>query len=181
MINQAVAKRYGKALLQIAQERNALDKFQSDLELVVETLENDQQLRNVWFGKEFDNETRIKVVKELFGAKIDEMVVNLLCVVVEKGREASVGDILAMYQLYADEARNIAYADVISAYELTDGQAEEIKTALGKMSGKEICLNASVDQSLLGGIKVIFGDKVFDGTVTARLLGMKNKLHEIQF
>ena len=39
MINQAVAKRYGKALLQIAQERNALDKFQSDLELVVERSE----------------------------------------------------------------------------------------------------------------------------------------------
>lgn len=180
MINQAVAKRYGKALLQIAQEKNALDKFQGDLEIAVETL-NNTDAKNVWFGKDFDNETRIKVVKELFSGKIDDMVINLLCVVVEKGRESSISDILAMYKLYADEARNIAYAQVVSAYVITEAQEAAIKEALGKMSGKEIRLQMSVDDSLLGGIKVTFGDKVFDGTVTARLLGMKNKLQEIQF
>ena len=38
MINQAVAKRYGKALLQIALENNALDAYQQDLETVVQTI-----------------------------------------------------------------------------------------------------------------------------------------------
>ena len=48
------------------------------------------------------------------------------------------------------------------------------------MSGKDIRLNVSVDGALLGGVRVTFGDKVYDGTATARLLGMKNKLQEVQ-
>lgn len=181
MINQAVAKRYGKALLQIALENDALDAYQKDLEAVVETLEQNQELAAVWEGKEFDNETRKRVVKELFDGQVNQNIVNLLCVVVDKGREPFVGDILEMFKKYADDARNIAYADVVSAYPLTAEQESSIANGLSKMAGKEIRLNTAIDSSLLGGIKVTFGDKVYDGTATARLLGMRNKLQEVQF
>lgn len=180
MINQAVAKRYGKALLQIALENNALDAYQQDLETVVQTIEESHDLDAIWLGKEFDNETRKKVVKELFDSKVNQNIVNLLCVIVDKGREPFVRDVLEMYKKYADEARNVAYADVVSAYPLTAEQEASIAQGLGKMSGKDIRLNVSVDNTLLGGVKVTFDDKVYDGTATARLLGMKNKLQEIQ-
>ena len=103
MINQAVAKRYGKALLQIALENNALDAYQQDLETVVQTIEESHDLDAIWLGKEFDNETRKKVVKELFDGKVNQNIVNLLCVIVDKGREPFVRDVLEMYKKYADE------------------------------------------------------------------------------
>ena len=140
-----------------------------------------EQLSAVWLGKEFDNETRKKVVKELFRGQVDQNIINLLCVVVDKEREPFIGDILEMYKTYADEARNIAYADVVSARPLTEEQKTAIASGLAKKAGKEIRLNVSVDETLLGGVKVTFGDKVYDGSATARLLGMRNKLQEVQF
>ena len=136
MMNSAVAKRYGQALLQLAQEKNAVDQYQEELQLAVETIEGNEELSHVWNGKEFDNETKIKVVKEVFAGKVSAHIVNLLCIVIGKGRESYLADILAMYKAYADEARNVAYAEVVSAFELTDEQNEAIKQALSQKTGK---------------------------------------------
>ena len=46
-MNAAVAKRYGQALLQIGQEKNSIDRYQEDLKLVVDTIENSAELKDV--------------------------------------------------------------------------------------------------------------------------------------
>ena len=45
MMNTAVAKRYGQALLQIGQEKNAIDQYQDELKLVVDTIDNNAELK----------------------------------------------------------------------------------------------------------------------------------------
>lgn len=179
MMNSAVAKRYGQALLQLAQEHNTVEKYQEELQLAVDTITGSPELDHVWNGKEFDNETKIKVVKEVFTGKVSAHIVNLLCIVISKGRESYLADILAMYKVYADEVRNVAYAEVVSAFELTDEQNEALKQALAQKTGKDIKLSVTVDKSLLGGMKVKFGDTVYDGTAIARLNGLRQSLLEV--
>ena len=181
MINSAVAKRYGQALLQIGQEQNKIDKFQEDLKMVVDTIENNAELKDVLISKTVSNDTKKEIVKGLFAAHVEAIILNLLCVVIDKTREEFIADIYTAYCAYADEVRNIAYADVVSAYPLTAEQESALSAQLASMSGKTVKLNVSVDASLLAGMIVTFGDKVYDGTVGARLAGMKNKLHEVQF
>lgn len=181
MINSAVAKRYGQALLQIGQEQNKIDKFQEDLKVVVDTIENNAELNDVLISQTISNDKKKEIVKGLFAAHVDANILNLLFVVIDKTREEFIADIYASYCAYADEVRNIAYADVVSAYPLTAEQESALSAQLASMSGKTVKLNVSVDASLLAGMIVTFGDKVYDGTVGARLAGMKNKLHEVQF
>ena len=109
------------------------------------------------------------------------IIVNFLCVVIDKNREEFIADIYNTYCIYADEVRNIAYADVVSAYPLTAEQEAALSAQLASASGKKVNLNVSVDESLLAGMVVTFGDKVYDGTVGARLAGLKDKLHKVQF
>ena len=181
MINSAVAKRYGQALLQIGQEQNKIDKFQEDLKMVVDTIENNAELKDVLISQTVSNDKKKEIVKGLFAAHVEAIILNLLCVVIDKTREEFIADIYTAYCAYADEVRNIAYADVVSAYPLTEEQETALSAQLAKLSGKTVKLNVSVDASLLAGMVVTFGDKVYDGTVGARLAGMKNKLHEVQF
>ena len=177
MMNSAVAKRYGQALLQIGQEHNAVDSFKDDFKSVVDTIQNNSELSTVWNSQEIDRETKIKVVKELFNGKVAPQVINLLCVVAEKGREEFIGDIYEMYVVFADEAKNVAFADVVSAYPLTAEQEETIASQLAKKTGKDVKLTVTVDSSLVGGIVVKFGDEVFDGSVAARLQGKIGRAH----
>ena len=181
MMNAAVAKRYGQALLQIGQEKDSIDRYQEDLKLVVDTIENSAELKDVLTSQTVSIDEKKNIVKQIFADKIDTMVLNLLFVVVDKNREESIDDIYNVFCALADEVRNIAYADVVSAYPLTEEQETALSAQLANMSGKTVKLNVSVDASLLAGMVVTFGDKVYDGTVGARLAGMKNKLHEVQF
>lgn len=181
MMNAAVAKRYGQALLQIGQEKNSIDRYQEDLKLVVDTMENSAELKDVLTSQTVSIDEKKNIVKQIFADKVDAMVLNLLFVVVDKNREESIADIYSVFCALADEVRNIAYADVVSAYPLTEEQETALSAQLANMSGKTVKLNVSVDASLLAGMVVTFGDKVYDGTVGARLAGMKNKLHEVQF
>lgn len=181
MMNAAVAKRYGQALLQIGQEKNSIDRYQEDLKLVVDTIENSAELKDVLTSQTVSIDEKKNIVKQIFADKVDAMVLNLLFVVVDKNREESIADIYSVFCALADEVRNIAYADVVSAYPLTEEQETALSAQLANMSGKTVKLNVSVDASLLAGLVVTFGDKVYDGTVGARLAGMKNKLHEVQF
>ena len=181
MINSAVAKRYGQALLQIGQETNQLDRYQEDLKAVVDTIENNTELKEILVSQTVSSEHKKDIVKQIFSNQVEANIINLLCVMIDKNREAFVGDIYDAYCAYADEVRNIAYADVVSAYPLTAEQEAALSAQLEKMSGKTVKLHVSVDESLVAGLVVTFGDKVYDGTVGARLTGMKNKLHEVQF
>ena len=181
MMNAAVAKRYGQALLQIGQEKNSIDRYQEDSKLVVDTIENSAELKDVLTSQTVSIDEKKNIVKQIFADKVDAMVLNLLFVVVDKNREESIADIYSVFCALADEVRNIAYADVVSAYPLTEEQETALSAQLANMSGKTVKLNVSVDASLLAGLVVTFGDKVYDGTVGARLAGMKNKLHEVQF
>lgn len=181
MINSAVAKRYGQALLQIGQEKNSIDRYQEDLKAVVDTIENNGELKEILISQTVSSDAKKAIVKKVFTDQVDANIVNLLCVIIDKAREEFIADIYDAYCIYADEVRNIAYADVVSAYPVTAEQESALSAQLTNMSGKTVKLNVSVDESLLAGMVVTFGDKVYDGTVGARLAGMKNKLHEVQF
>lgn len=181
MINAAVAKRYGQALLQIGQEKNSIDSYQDELKAVVEAVDANADLKDILISKTVGSEAKKEIVKKLFGEKVDTNILNLLYVVIDKNREEFLTDIYEAYCEYADEVRNIAYADVVSAYPLTAEQESALIAQLSKVSGKAVKLNVSVDASLLAGMVVTFGDKVYDGTVSARLEGLKKQLHEVQF
>lgn len=181
MINKAVAKRYGQALLQIGQEKNCIDQYQDELKQVVDTIDNNAELKEILISQTVSSDKKKEIVKQVFGSQVDKNIMNLLFVVIDKNREEFLSAIYEAFCSYADEVRNIAFADVVSAYPLTEEQETALSTQLANMSGKTVKLNVSVDASLLAGMIVTFGDKVYDGTISARLAGMKNKLHEVQF
>ncbi|MBQ3509589.1 MAG: F0F1 ATP synthase subunit delta [Peptococcaceae bacterium] len=181
MMNTAVAKRYGQALLQIGQEKNCIDQYQEQLKVVVDTIDNNAELKEILISQTVSSDKKKDIVKQLFGSQADKNIMNLLYVVIDKSREEYLAAIYDTFCALADEVRNIAFADVVSAYPLTEEQETALSAQLSNMSGKTVKLNVSVDESLLAGLKVTFGDKVYDGTVGARLAGMKNKLHEVQF
>ena len=62
MMNSAVAKRYGQALLQIGQEKNSIDQYQDDLKAVVDTIENNAELKEILISQTVSNDTKKAIV-----------------------------------------------------------------------------------------------------------------------
>jgi F-type H+-transporting ATPase subunit delta len=107
---------------------------------------------------------------------LTDFVHNFLLLLVDKRREAALPAIIAEYRNLANEARNIAEAEVITAMPLTDAEHKALAVKLSAVTGKNMVLKTQLDTSILGGVIVKIGDKLIDGSVARQLRMLKATL-----
>lgn len=179
MLKGAVAGRYAEALYEIAVADKMVDKLESELRAVVKILQSEPDLLKVLYHPRIIAAEKKDVLKALFGGKISEVAMNFLCLLVDRQREAYLAGIIEVFVDYANQARNIINVEVVSAVELNKEDRKRLVKTLGKMTGKEVRVDYSVDPSLMGGILVRIGDRVIDGSVKARLKSLREHLRQI--
>ena len=107
---------------------------------------------------------------------IGEQAVNLLNMLAENGRLGQLPMINALYSQLRDEAEGTVEASVISAQPLSDAQKEAISSALKKRLGRDVLLNCSVNEDLVGGAVIRAGDLVIDGSAVEHLRQLSSAL-----
>ena len=80
--------------------------------------------------------------------------------------------------LIADHKGEIT-ADVVSAKTLTKVQSDQIAKAIKKRVGKEIKINASVDETIIGGIVIKVGSKMIDTSIRSKLNSLQTVMKEV--
>ena len=174
MAKRAYSKRYSQAVFQIALERGELDKWQSDLRKIA-SLGEDATL-TAWLEDprlHFNDKTRL--LAERLG-DINPMVLNLLFLLIAKGRFSLAGEIADEYQRLLNNHRGIEEAEVVTAIPIDDRDRQKIAQRLGAIVGKKVVIKPEVDPSLIGGIIARIGGKLIDGSTRSRLAALKKEM-----
>lgn len=79
--------------------------------------------------------------------------------------EAAFDDYL--YALAARRNRVIAHVRVAAA--LSDAQRDRLVTVLTAQVGQPVRVNLEIDPTIVGGVSVMFGDEIVDGTISNRI------------
>jgi F-type H+-transporting ATPase subunit delta len=181
MIPGALARRYARALFDLASNPMQRDKFAKDMNAVAEFVRQRDEagtpLVSVLAADRFalsDRRRLLSTVASRVGA--DAMVLKFLGHVLERGRIVGVPDMARAYQRLADEAMGRVQAHITSAAPLPESGVARIKNALAKATGKTIVATHSVDPELIGGIVVKVGSYVIDGSVRNTLVQLKSSL-----
>ena len=101
---------------------------------------------------------------------------NFVRVLAENGRLGVVTEIRAHFEALKNEREGTVEAEVYSAFEMDPAQVADLVARLEKSSGRKVKARVSVDKSLIGGVKVVIGDKVIDGSARAQLGAIENAL-----
>ena len=174
MARRVYARRYSQALFEIALERKELDRWQSDLRKIASLGEDAAVVAWLESPKlHFDDKTRL--LSERLG-DVNPLALNLVYLLVTKGRLGMIGDIADEYQRLLDSYRGIEQAEVTTAIPLDDEDRLALAERLGAAVGKKVVLKSEVDSSLIGGIIARIGDKLLDGSTRSKLLALKNEL-----
>jgi len=181
VINRTVPRRYAQALLMIASEHNTLEKYEKEMDTFKEILLGEPNLKEFMDSPKILPEQKKKVLIPLVEGRLDPLIVNFLCLIVDKRRENLFLDIIEEYRNYADQARNIIDAEVRAAVQMTDKDMRELEQKLSKATGKKVRMKSTIDTSLLGGMIVRIGDTVIDGSVVKKLSLLKTRLQQSQF
>lgn len=174
MARRTYARRYSQAVFNIARERNELDRWQSDLRRIA-SLGEDATFIALLENPKIHFEDKARLLSEWLG-DINPLALNLVYLLVARGRLGMVGDIADEYQRLLDSYRGIEQAEVTTAIPLDDEDRRKLEERLGMVVGKKVVLKLKVDSNVVGGIVARIGGKLLDGSTRSKLMALKNVL-----
>ncbi|MFD0590602.1 F0F1 ATP synthase subunit delta [Paenibacillus sp. GCM10027627] len=172
-----VAKRYAKALFELASAASQVSEVEAQLKLVAEALKQDAEIEKFLSLPSVAPENKIAALKAAFGGNVSELVLNTLQVIVARGRQGIIGDVYEAYTKIAGEALGQAHATIYSAKLLNDEELANVVTQFGSITGKKIIAQQMVEPALLGGIQVRIGDRLYDGSLSGKLDRLQKTLN----
>lgn len=174
---ERTARRYAKALYDVAREAGAAEAIGQEMEQVVAVCADDAAARGVltrpWI-KPADRRAVAGAIARKVGAR--KLVQDFAGLVAERGRADHLPEIVAAYQTLVDTELGRARAQVRTAVALTDGEKRELSGKLERALGKRIILEEQVDATLLGGFIAQVGSLIFDGSLDGQLARMRQRL-----
>jgi len=174
MARMVYAKRFAQAVFEIALERKELDRWQSDLKKIA-SLSDDAALISLLQDPRLHFDSKAKLLSEQLG-DINPLALNLVYLLISKGRLNMIGDIADEYQRLLDRHRGIEQAEVITAIPLDDKDKQRLAEYLGAAVGKKVVVKPEVNPSLIGGIVARVGDKLLDGSTRSKLAALKKEM-----
>ena len=175
--HEGTARRYAKALFQIARETASMPAVGDDLARFLERFDGDARLHDVltrpWI-KGVDRRAIAVAVAE--GEGCGALVRDFVGLLAERGRMDHLTEIMASYRNFVDEDLGQARATVRTAAPLTDPEKREVGRRLEGALGKRILLEERVDPTLLGGFVAQVGSFIVDGSLDGQLARMRERL-----
>jgi F-type H+-transporting ATPase subunit delta len=170
----AAARRYARAVFDLAQEEGQVEEWGGRLANVREVM-SDPEVAAVLTNPTIPTEQRMELVSAAPHV-FDEAATNLARLLIESNRVRDIEAVEQEFQRLADEAAGRVRATVTTAIELTPHDRDRVADGLSKRLGKEIRLTVAVDPSILGGLKLQYGDRLVDASVATRLQQLRRRL-----
>ncbi len=170
MSNSALAKRYAKALFDLAKTKSALERVYSDLNvlagIISESAEFNNLLKNPVIAKESRANALDAIAKK---TKCCDLTRRFLKILAANSRAIILNAVIRNYSLLLNEHKGQIVANVTSATALLGKQISDIEASLGKSLGKKVKVSAQVDDSIIGGLIVKIGSRMVDASISGKL------------
>lgn len=180
MVNVSIARRYARALLEVASESNTLSETTEQLTSFAQALQKNQELADILLNPAFTRTQRTAVVEGLSRAAggLTPAVGNLMRLLVDRGRLGYLPDIARVFLDMADQRAGVLRGKVTSAVPLSPESVQKLQQALEKLTQRKVQLQSKVDPKVLGGLSAQVGSVVYDGTLRSQLDELKRTLSQ---
>ena len=177
MKNLIIAKRYARALFNLALKEGQIEQYGQELDGFVQLLKQfpdvADAIQNPLYPGGAKKSAFMALSERLELTPITRSFVNLL---IEKDRLGHLEEIKEYYYKLIDEHSNVARAQLSAAVQLDEPVIRNISQALEQLTGKKVIVEFRQDPELIGGIVARIGDLVLDGSVRKQLLSIKESL-----
>ena len=175
MKGSRVAKRYARALLEVA-EHGEGEKWGAELEKLAKMVEAPElmvRLASPELPQEAREQAMQKIAERL---ELSFPLRSFAVVLARHGRIAEIGAVSQAYQDLLDEQLGRARATLTFAIQPDDATVQRVVLGLEAIAHKKIIPTVKVDPALLGGVMAELGGKIYDGSLATRLVEAQRRL-----
>ncbi len=170
-----IARPYAEAAFRIADSSGKLPEWAAMLAALAEVAANDRVKAAIADPNMLAPKVAGVFISILAG-KLTGEAENLVRVLAENTRLELLPEIRVQFEALKDEREGVVEAEIISAFELDAAQRSELTKLLEKHTGRKVRARVGLDKELIGGVRVVIGDKVIDASVRAQLSALESAL-----
>jgi F-type H+-transporting ATPase subunit delta len=171
-----LAKRYARALFELATQNRNQDKVLDELRALETIFEKDQAVREFLTSPVLKAEERQKVLEAaLKGGGLSPETAAFVLLLAQKNRLGAFGQIVAAVKEQSDLANGVTRGTVRSAAVLSPDERKRIEDIVSRFSKKQVILTYKEDPGVIGGLIAEAGSYTFDDTLTSHLRRLKDE------
>ena len=165
-----IARRYAKALVNLAEKGNDLDNAGKNLTALTEVYVDNKELREVLSDTKVSSRLKQEILKGVLNEiKVPALVNTFSRYLLAKRRIDFLPGIERAFNLLLQEKLGRIEAEVTAASELPKETVRKLEKAISGYSGKNAEVNVTIDPSIIGGIITRIGSMVIDGSIHTQL------------
>jgi F-type H+-transporting ATPase subunit delta len=180
MHESGAAGRYANALFELAREAGKLDEAERDMQALGAALAASEDLRRLAASPVYGREAQARAMAAVAARMgLSDLVTKTVGLMAAKGRLFMLGQVIRVFAQLMAEHRGEVTAEVTAARQMSDTQRKALAEQLRKAMGREVRLNVTVDEGIIGGLVVKVGSKMVDTSIRSRLAALQNAMKEV--
>ena len=179
-ISSGIAARYAQAVFELAKDQSELKDLEKNVNDLGEALAASEDLRNLVTSPVYTRDEMGSAIVEIAKKMgLLPVVANTLGLMATKRRLFVVPAMLTTLRALIAEHNGEVTAEVTSAKALTKTQQDKLVKVLKAQTGKDVKIEAAVDETLIGGLVVKVGSKMIDTSIRSKLNSLTNVMKEV--
>jgi F-type H+-transporting ATPase subunit delta len=172
-----VARRYAKALVDVAAASNELEAVRQELSSFADLLREHRELRQFLTNPSVLRRDKVRILNEVLSRLLlRPLTKSFLRILFEAGRLPALESVLHAYEALVDERLGRVKAMVTTVGPLEAEAQERLRQRLEQVTGKTVYLEIRQDPKILGGLVTQIGSLVYDGSLRTQLARLRVEL-----
>lgn len=165
-----LADRYAAALYDLADEQGSLDQTVEQASELGRLIDENADFRRLLNSPLIDVKQATDAARAVLEAQnFSPMMVRFVCVIAGNRRLNRLRSIVSAFAQLAASKRGVVTAHVATAHGLSLPQREAVRARLIEAGYGNVNIDEQVDPSLLGGLVVRIGARLYDSSIKSRL------------
>jgi F-type H+-transporting ATPase subunit delta len=168
--------RYALALLDIAKEENRVEEYRQEVVSFLAVLKENPELSKILDSYNITNEEKLSLIDGKLGKFYSENIINYIKVILKNNRGYYLYSIFKETLMRFDDYLSIEQGTIYSTIPLSQKDILRVTEAIERNTGKKIILKNVIDSSIIGGIKVVLKNDIYDASILSRVDALKESL-----
>jgi F-type H+-transporting ATPase subunit delta len=179
-ISTGIAARYATAIFELAKEGKSLTDLEADIGVLDAALKDSAEFRDLIASPVYSRGEQAAAMTAIATkAGLSQIVSNTLALMASKRRLFVLPQLVRELRAHIAAEKGEVTAEVTAASALTKTQQDKLARTLKERVGKDVKINMSVDESLIGGLVVKVGSRMIDTSIRSKLAALQNSMKEV--
>ena len=170
-----ITSHYSEALFSLKRDSNQLEESQKEIKELIKVLKQNPDFITLLSSSYKDFKEKEQIIDSVF-VGVDEDIRILIKIVTKNHRGQYLVEIFENFNSLVNEYRGVLEGLVYSTEPLSEKELLKLNKTISEIESRPIELKNIIDPALIGGVKVVINDHIYDGSIKHHIEVMKSDL-----